>query len=122
MLVALERRNFFGRALGGGAAKVQPFAGAIKGSFTGGRDPISCSSKHSTEAGLEATDASSAAKSPVTDDGRETVANDCVVGNSKACLLEESTARADFGGELLRPSKLLILSCHPPADGCNRTS
>lgn len=36
---------------------------------------------------------------------------------SRACLLEELTVIAcAFGGEFLRPIRLLILSCHPPPE------
>lgn len=115
IVVVLETRNLFGSAFGWGVARDQAAAGAAKGTLITGSDPISCSSKHSSAAGLDATDPSSAAKSPETDEGNETVANDCDVGSSRAFLLDESTARTCvFGGELFRPSKLLILSCQPP--------
>jgi hypothetical protein len=114
-VVGFATKNLFGSNLGWGVANDQAAAGAAKGTLIMGSDPISCSSKHSSAAGLEATDPSSAAKSPETDEGKETVANDCVIGSSKAFLLDESTARAcDFGGELFRPRRLLILSCQPP--------
>lgn len=114
-VVGFEIRNRFGSDLGWGLAIDQAAEGAMKGTLIIGSDPISCSSKHSSAAGLDATELSSAAKSPETDEGKDTVANDCGVGSSNAFLLNESTASAwDFGGELLRPSRLLILSCQPP--------
>jgi hypothetical protein len=109
MLVTSEMINFRGIGLGGDA-KCQADAGAVCGTLITGKEPISCSSKHSSAAGLDSTVPSSVVSEP--SDGNETVAEYCWLGSSRAFLLEESTAKAcDFGGEFLRPISELILSC-----------
>jgi hypothetical protein len=81
-----------------------------------GSEPISCSSKHSSAAGFDSTVPSSVVSE--LKDGKETVAEYCWLGRSRAFLLKESTAKAcDFGGEFLRPINELILSCQFPGAG-----
>lgn len=115
--------NLVGLTLGA-EASCQPFVGGLKGTLITGNEPISCSSKHSSAGGLVVTELSSGARSPVTDDGRETVAVSWELGISNACLLDESTVGACLaGGELLRPINELILSCQFFASGSSvRTS
>jgi len=86
----------------GSGAGFQSSLGAWLGTLTVGKEPISCCSKHSSAAGLVMTDPLSSAKSPVTEDGRDTVAAKCDWGISKAFLLAESTGRKfDFGDGFL---------------------
>jgi len=57
-----------------------------------GREPISCSSKHSSAAGFEITGSSSSVDPGKDEDGKDTVAANCDCGSSRAFLLEEFTA------------------------------
>ena len=110
MLVASDMRNFRGRDFGCCGANDHAEGGAECGTLITGKEPISCSSKHSSAAGFDSTVPSSVDSEPR--DGNETVAEYCWWGSSRAFLLDESTAKAcDFGGECLRPINELILSC-----------
>src|SRR5262245_61992087 len=95
-----------GSGFGGSAGGHAPW-GNPRGSLKIGRDPISCSSKHSSAIGFVTTLPVSLMLPQL---GRETVA-ELWCDWSKVFLLAESTV-VDFGGDTLRPVNLYILSCH----------
>jgi len=75
-LIGSARTNFFGIFFGG-AAGCHKFCGMMCGTLIAGSDPISCSSKHSSAAGLVKIDGSSEGKFPLIDPGKDTVADAC---------------------------------------------
>ena len=102
-LVEAVSMNFLGVGFGVKAG-CQANSETVFGMRTGGKDPISCSSKQSSSMTLVVKDESSAPAARPVDAGNETVAEECETDECKTFLLEESTGIGGFVGEGLRPA------------------